>query len=803
MSAFEEEVLPASKEKPRQLGVNESLLVSEFSVRKLVKILKDFDEEDLKRKRVVSEKRLFELSDKLRPLKKQNWELEQEIDIISKQIEKFLRFRFQMVEQEKKNKNKKGKKHKKGDEENVIVNRLFDGEKQTLFEEMFSLLLHKPKYLAKLAGKCSIDQIEMFVKTVLVDMYGGRPEFEAVMLQMFSIAMAEEFKKCRQQNDFGAIFRSRSAALTCLKEYALQGNGVEIINAMIVDPVEALVKLSPNLEVNMQKLYKAFIKDFEMHTGKPFPHEREGLMDQEIYEKGYIQKIYKPRIEQLKNVAETLFNCVHKNVQDLPWGVRWICKELAHLAKEYFPETTAYQRGGIVGGFIFLRLLNPRINMPDRFGVIQDKPKRVTSRTLSQATKILQKLSNGTDFKEVHFQPVNDYLHKKRETFQNFIYKITDVGGLELRMEMYELLKHKRGRKVTMQTSYNQILLMHNLLKTHIKEICGNDPNDPMMSVLFRLGPPVTMPYGESKPDINKYEKKDNRQVILFIKTPGGGLQDRSASESQFMTTASTELFSDTPRPEPLDMALQSMIHLAKEIDLKNFPENITKSHDFLRFLNTVITLKGPCAEQAQDCIYNIRAAVDFLRQEGHAGMDQKQLIISFSEQIRVYRSGIKRLSKHVNNVDLAHKAIERHLRFLNRKKMDYEDYFRNVKGGNANDINAGSDRNLDRLTEVKVSHVDLVKQGIVYKSSKLTQKNAKSITYTFRRVAHGEYEIDAAVKKMSFILFKDTVKVSIMDILLMEERNKNVWDMNEHVAVNLNLLKRFLNLKFQDFAIS
>merc|ERR1719414_572197 len=164
--------------------------------------------------------------------------------------------------------------------------------------------------------------------------------------------------------------------------------------------------------------------------------------------------------------------------------------------------------------------------MPDRFGVIQDKPKKATSRTLGQATKILQKLSNGTDFKEIHFQPVNDYLQKKRETFQNFIYKITDVAGLDFRMEMYELLKHKRSRRVTMQTSYNQILLMHQLLKAHIKEICGNDPKDPMMTVLFKLGPPVTMPYGEGKPHITQYKLHDNRQVILFLKTPGGDLEN-------------------------------------------------------------------------------------------------------------------------------------------------------------------------------------------------------------------------------------------------------------------------------------
>jgi len=321
------------------------------------------------------------------------------------------------------------------------------------------------------------------------------------------------------------------------------------------------------------------------------------------------------------------------------------------------------------------------------------------------------------------------------------------------------------------------------------------------VQVLLQLGKPITQPYGEDQPNKNTYDHCDNRQVILFLKTPVN--KDLVETESETNLVTNTSLFSDSPRPEPLDRALKSMIAIAKAIDLKKFPENITKSHDFHSFLHKIIQTGEPCKELAQCCINDIDTAVAFFQeQQGFEDLNRRQLIIAFSEQIRVYRSGIKRLARHVDNVDLAHKAIERHLRFLIRKKTDYENYFQNVSRGNANEISKDSNRDNERISEVKVSHHELVKQGVVYEFSSKLERFAKGVTYTFRRVSSGNYQINGSVKKMGFKIFEDVVNISIMEILVMEDRGENTWQLNEYVTVNLNLFKRFLNKTFQDFSI-
>ena len=71
----------------------------------------------------------------------------------------------------------------------------------------------------------------------------------------------------------------------------------------------------------------------------------------------------------------------------------------------------------------------------------------------------------GTHFKETHYKRLNGFLEEKRELFQSFIAKITNVSGLEFQLDMYNLLKYKRERPVTVQTTYNQILVIHRVKK--------------------------------------------------------------------------------------------------------------------------------------------------------------------------------------------------------------------------------------------------------------------------------------------------------------------------------------------------
>ena len=81
----------------------------------------------------------------------------------------------------------------------------------------------------------------------------------------------------------------------------------------------------------------------------------------------------------------------------------------------------------------------------------------------------------GTQFRTraTHFKGFNEFLENKREVFQSFITKLTDVEGLGFRLEMYNLLKFKRERPVTISATYNQIILIHRVTQIFSLYIYG------------------------------------------------------------------------------------------------------------------------------------------------------------------------------------------------------------------------------------------------------------------------------------------------------------------------------------------
>eukprot|EP00494_Astrolonche_serrata_P024994 UN25254 len=181
---------------------------------------------------------------------------------------------------------------------------------------------------------------------------------------------------------------------------------------MLQEPITSLCMHDLNLEVESIRMYKEFIRKYEEDTKRKWPHAREVRTAEEAFKQPYIQKLYQPRIEQLEFVAEHFLKCVTSKLDTIPWGVRWICKQLAVLGQQHFPKATPYQWGSIVGGFLFLRLLNPAIIAPQYFNIIADKPKPNTGRTLQFTAKILMKLLNGTQFNEIHMTELNRFSAK-------------------------------------------------------------------------------------------------------------------------------------------------------------------------------------------------------------------------------------------------------------------------------------------------------------------------------------------------------------------------------------------------------
>lgn len=57
-------------------------------------------------------------------------------------------------------------------------------------------------------------------------------------------------------------------------------------------------------------------------------------------------------------------NTLCVQVENVPYGIRWMCKQLAVLGREAFPTAADEQIDSLVGGFINLRYINPAIVTP-------------------------------------------------------------------------------------------------------------------------------------------------------------------------------------------------------------------------------------------------------------------------------------------------------------------------------------------------------------------------------------------------------------------------------------------------------
>jgi Ras GTPase-activating-like protein IQGAP2/3 len=87
-------------------------------------------------------------------------------------------------------------------------------------------------------------------------------------------------------------------------------------------------------------------------------------------------------VKQLNKIAGHVLERIVNGVDAIPYGIRWICKQLGDLARQRFPEADRFQIGSLIGGYIYLRFFNPVIVTPDALNFIQTKPKGVMRRNL-------------------------------------------------------------------------------------------------------------------------------------------------------------------------------------------------------------------------------------------------------------------------------------------------------------------------------------------------------------------------------------------------------------------------------------
>jgi len=142
-----------------------------------------------------------------------------------------------------------------------------------------------------------------------------------------------------------------------------------------------------------------------------------------------VRKIIALRLTKITSYCERILTIILHSLGDILYGIRWICSQLDKLARATFLDATEEQLRSVIGGFLFLRFLNPIIVTPDGNNIITKKVDKVKRRNLTLIAKVLQNMSNGVQFakKEAFMISLNTFLNNYRFLMDDIFEQIIQV----------------------------------------------------------------------------------------------------------------------------------------------------------------------------------------------------------------------------------------------------------------------------------------------------------------------------------------------------------------------------------------
>lgn len=246
----------------------------------------------------------------------------------------------------------------------------------------------------------------------------------------------------------------------------------DLIKTLKLDPKQIYFELKKNSQnpgrvsvtsSNKEKrgLFRRESKKFESEE-KIVQEEistEDAMHNEEVY------KVLVDRSSQLAAHCKGLLQGIYENVETMPFGLRWICKQMIILIQEIFPNVTEDDKHTLLGNFFFTLWWIPALFDPIKNGLLQNviiQPSTLAYLKMIGTTfKNIIKLSY---FEEFQYFKINEFIadeNSKMRTFLNGIVSFDDSIYDKTRVKTFEVSKNEipyEGNKKTMMYYYKSKL---------------------------------------------------------------------------------------------------------------------------------------------------------------------------------------------------------------------------------------------------------------------------------------------------------------------------------------------------------
>lgn len=262
--------------------------------------------------------------------------------------------------------------------------------------------------------------------------------------------------------------------------YTRRGPGQSYLKAILAERIESLIELKDlDLEINPLKVYEKMVSQIEQSSGCLPPDLPKGVTAEEAAANSKVGEIIEPRIQMLTEIANSFLDTIIRGLEDIPYGIRWICKQIRSLSRRKYPDAQDHTICTLIGGFFFLRFINPAIISPTSYMLIESTPAECPKRTLTYIAKMLQNLANKPSYsKEPYMLKLQPFLQDNKERIGKFLLDICEVPGFyeTLEMDNYIALSKK---DLELSITLNEVYAAHQLLQEHAVNLVSRLPNTP------------------------------------------------------------------------------------------------------------------------------------------------------------------------------------------------------------------------------------------------------------------------------------------------------------------------------------
>ncbi|BFZ56423.1 RasGAP protein [Savitreella phatthalungensis] len=641
-----------------------------------------------------------------------------------------------------------------------------DDRRLQQYGNLFCLLQSEPKHIANLTRLVSLSEIDSLLQTVMFTIYGNQYESreENLLLTMFQTVLSAQFESSTEHTN---LLRANTPVSRMMTTYTRRGPGQQYLKSVLSERIHALLDQADlNLEINPLKVYEQLIDQLTLENGQEPAHMPRAVSLETITNNREVIAIMSPRYVMLVELANAFLETILASIDDIPYGIRWICKQIRNLTRRKFPEANICS---LIGAFFFLRFINPAIVSPSGYMLVDAVPGDNPRRTLTLIAKLLQNLVNKpTHHKEAYIAPFQPFIEANSERIDRFLMDICEVPDFfeALEMDQYVALSKK---DLILDITLNEVFTMHHLLERHIDTLAP-DAKSHLRIIIKELGfaPPQVL-------------RSENKAIELPLfsrwETPINEISqslDLTPQDILFMESKSTfvQILRSRPEPPPLD--------------LERVADSAAKSKD------AALVRRG-------------LKALEQLRELIDAGQDLVLLRDEISQELAYLGSVRDKAVVETESLQAVFKTICDHNDYLKGQLDTYRAYLLNVRGQAGTKASergigvvavGGKQKKQGKLVlgPHRFTHAQLERDGVIVETN-VPESRRQNIFFNISSPSPGAFVISLHYKGRTRGLLELDLKLD--DLLEMQQNSVQLLDL-EYVHFHVGRTLQMLNKIFQ-----